>query len=517
MNKELYLEIFGTCVIVYAVWRLAWVRVEKNSGRKASGAIAWLLIAGVIGARFYLSEMHTNYTAFSLPRDLGVGFMWAALRLWYNKIPAKGWFFFGAALLATGALGINYLVPSTGTESESANEATDGAEESGGQVELLVELGPDDNIDEIKPILEKFDAVWERAFPNVDLKEDEDLAQVYIVRCASGVVEELTKALQGDSENVDHVERNISISIIQPLDGKEPAKGPVPSVANDPKIARQWAMRYSKGFEALLLLRTTRPKKLATVAILDTGVDATHEDIKGVFKESPDSTDRQGHGSHCAGIAGAYTNNGLGMASLNWQGGFVRITSYAALPMKGGGGTAETVAQAIIDAAEDGADVISLSLGGNNSRSGPPRVTRSAIVYALSLGSIIVVAAGNENTDAARKTPASIDGVITVAAVDQQGRKAKFSNTNNTLALPIAAPGVDILSLKPGGGYIYYSGTSMATPFVAGLLGVMVSLKPELRAYEAYQILKKTGIQGPDANRVGKTVNAEAAIRAVMD
>jgi thermitase len=111
--------------------------------------------------------------------------------------------------------------------------------------------------------------------------------------------------------------------------------------------------------------------------------------------------------------------------------------------------------------------------------------------------------------------PSNIPGVIAVAAVDEQGRKASFSNINTRLSRPIASPGVNILSLEPGGRYGLKSGTSMATPLVAGLIGVMRSLNPEVTAEEAWEILRDTGTEGPDVSSTGRTIQADEALMRV--
>ena len=207
------------------------------------------------------------------------------------------------------------------------------------------------------------------------------------------------------------------------------------------------------------------------------------------------------------------TNNGIGVASLNWEGRFVEVTAFAALDATGSG-TLEQMTQAVLDAARDGADVISMSLG--SVAPFPPKPIVDAIRFAQRRGAIVMASAGNSNEDAATHFPSNIDGVIAVAALDQQLRKAKFSNTIGSLARPIAAPGVDILSLKAGGGYKPLSGTSMATPVVAGLLGVMRSLDPALSAEDAYRILHDTGTTVDETADVGRLINAEAALQAVM-
>ncbi|NNE34282.1 MAG: S8 family serine peptidase, partial [Rhodothermales bacterium] len=338
-------------------------------------------------------------------------------------------------------------------------------------------------------------------------------SQVFIV---SGIKKDLLlkliDMLKKRLEDVDHVEINEPIELDDPIstDSDEFDAG-VRFLTNDPLANQQWAMQGARIDAAHKILEDLKPVRKAVVAILDTGVDARHEDIVGSFlSESPATTDSHGHGTHCAGIAGAATNNSTGMASLNWDGRFVEISSYAALGSTGMG-TVETMAQAIIDATTDGADVISMSLGEFSLF--PIKVVTDAVKFAQKRGVIVVAAAGNSNQDAKMHLPSNIDGVIAVAAVDENNRKASFSNTNASLSRPIAAPGVNIMSLEPNGKYGKKSGTSMATPLVAGLIGVMRAINPELTAEQVYTILEGTGKAGADAKRVGNTIQSDAAIR----
>lgn len=379
--------------------------------------------------------------------------------------------------------------------------------------EILLELGPDDSIDEVKSILDKYKVSYTKSFTNVSLEEDEDLAQYYTLKADKNKVNALIEALKQDQENVDNVEINTTIELEKPILVTQS----LPSenndfVANDPKIQDQWALYNYQINEVHSLLKKIKPKKKAKVAILDTGVEANHEDLREVFTESPAYKDQHGHGTHCAGIAGANTHNELGIASLNWQGKFIEILGFAALDGSGRG-TIESVAKAIIDAADAGADVLSLSLGGWHPN--PPKAEVDAIQYALKKGCVVVVAAGNSNEDAREHSPANIEGVICVAAIDEQGKKANFSNTNTSLKRPIAAPGVNILSLKPDNSYVQMSGTSMATPMVAGLAGILRAIRPNMSAQDVYLVLEKTGIEGQDKDKVGKTISPLGAIKSV--
>jgi thermitase len=313
---------------------------------------------------------------------------------------------------------------------------------------------------------------------------------------------------------VDYVAWNETVGLLPPVEDVAPLKKPHrPIVANDPLAESQWALNAIHATEAHEILRDLQPARKARVAILDTGVDGGHEDLQGIFERSPANVDKHGHGTHCAGIAGAATNNQLGMASLNWDGAYVEIMGYQALGSDGLG-SLESIAQAIIDAANDQADVISMSLGGFSLT--PPKVVKDAVRYALKKGAIVVTAAGNSNQDARNHMPSNVEGVITVSAVDQNLNKAKFSNINTGLKQPIAAPGVDIVSLVPDNQYAPKSGTSMATPLVSGLLGVMRALDPDLSAAQAYTILHQSGIDLTDSDKVGRMIDAEEAIKAVL-
>ncbi|MDE2956828.1 MAG: S8 family serine peptidase [Bacteroidota bacterium] len=431
--------------------------------------------------------------------NVGLGFMVAAIWLGIRRLGtrARPLLILGAACLVLAAilLGVTHLW-------QSLWHRTD--------ISILVELGPDDTMDEIVPVLAEFGAVWEAAFPTVNLNVNEDLAQTYLVNVSRSGAGSLIDALREDVENVDHVELNVEVALppMAPAGMKHGTSRRI--LENDPYAHRQWALEAIAGHGAHALLQDRLPAHRARVAILDTGVESAHEDLAAAFSQVL-TADRHGHGTHCAGLAGAVTNNGLGVASLNWEGRFIELLAFQALG-EDGTGSLEQIAQAIVDAAQAGADVISMSLG--STADSPPRVLVAAVRFALNEGAIVVASAGNSDADAVNHYPSNIESVIAVAAVDSLLSKAQFSNTVGRLSRPIAAPGVDVLSSYLNGTYQTLSGTSMATPIVAGLLGVLRAMDPFLTAKEAYAILHDTGTEAQDLSTTGRVINAQAAIRA---
>lgn len=218
------------------------------------------------------------------------------------------------------------------------------------------------------------------------------------------------------------------------------------------------------------------------VAVIDTGIDYTHPDIAPNYaplgynwvSNDSDPKDDFGHGTHCAGIIAAVLNNGVGIAGLAQ----VRIMSEKVLDSEGGGWT-DWLASGIGHAVDQGANVLSISLGGY----GDSEIVHDAIKYAYSKGVLVVAAAGNSNSDV-KPYPAGYDEVVAVAATDQNDNKAYFSNWGDWIEL--AAPGVNILSTMPtyhvtmndmgySMNYAYMSGTSMACPHVAGVAALVWS------------------------------------------
>jgi len=207
----------------------------------------------------------------------------------------------------------------------------------------------------------------------------------------------------------------------------------------------------------------------AVVAIVDTGVDIQHPDLSSKIVAGYDyvnndnnADDDQGHGTHCAGIATASTNNGVNVAGVSWG---ARIMPVKVLSSTGSG-TTSNIIKGVDFARLNGADVISMSLGGG----GYTQAFQDAINNAWNAGKIIVAAAGN-NGNTTVQYPANYANVISVASTTSTDAKSSFSTYGTWV--DVAAPGSSILSTANGGGTTTMSGTSMATPVVAGLAALL--------------------------------------------
>ncbi|MBK8563240.1 MAG: S8 family serine peptidase [Saprospiraceae bacterium] len=379
--------------------------------------------------------------------------------------------------------------------------------------ELIIEIKEGSQITDIQAFLKKYGLVALPAFKPGDAAAT-DLDDYFVVDVPA--VQDFPKVKKelANLAAVEWLEENEQMNL-SPME-VEPMR-PTPGVnkkygINDPGLANLWGFEAMKVDELYAVLKDKKPKKRALIAILDTGVDANHEDLKANFTSTKNAydSDRAGHGTHCAGIAAAVSNNGVGVASFSQTNDFVQVTSVKVLS-DGGSGTQQSIINGMLEAADRGADVLSLSLGGLSSDS-RQRAYQKALEYANKKGCIVVVAAGNSNRNAKEFVPANVDGVITVSAVDTLLERASFSNMVSDVKMGVAAPGVRIYSTMPGSSYAAMNGTSMATPYVAGLLGLMKSLKPDLTTKEAYKILNETGAETKNTKETGRLIQPSAAV-----
>ncbi|MCL2106573.1 MAG: S8 family serine peptidase [Oscillospiraceae bacterium] len=243
----------------------------------------------------------------------------------------------------------------------------------------------------------------------------------------------------------------------------------------------------------------TRDMNEVVIAILDTGLDFTHpyfvenaERITGRFADGRYAQDDYGHGTHVAGIICDNSPDN------------VKISPYKVLDGWGYGDD-YYIATAMCAAADDGVDVVSMSLGGPSGS-----VMDDAVGYCVGQGVMVVVSAGNESWDASNNSPAGAPGAFTVSAVNKDGTAAYFTNYGS--CVDIAAPGgyaaVDemenaINSTTPlfcGSYYQKWAGTSMAAPFVSAAAAVVKSLYPNYTPLDIGDALKRTSFRGPGWN-----------------
>jgi subtilisin family serine protease len=274
---------------------------------------------------------------------------------------------------------------------------------------------------------------------------------------------------------------------------------------NFPIIHTEEGWDISKGSESVI------------IAVVDTGVDLNHPDLKkrltkgyNVLEENHFADDDNGHGTHVAGIIASETNNREGVAGLTWYNKIMPIKAVGAE----GYGTSFDIAKGIIWAVDHGADVINMSLGNYQSSSW----LKEAIDYAYNRDVVLIAAAGNENTSRP-SFPASYPQVLSVAAIDYTGNRASFSNFGDYI--DVAAPGDLIASTYLNQQYASLPGTSMASPHVAGLAGLLRSVNPDLSNRDAMQIIENTafdlGMPGKDFEFGSGLIDVQHALKTVQN
>jgi subtilisin family serine protease len=284
-------------------------------------------------------------------------------------------------------------------------------------------------------------------------------------------------------------------------------------VPNDPQFGSQWGLTRINCPDAWD--HTTGDPSIV-VAVVDTGVDLNHPELAPLLLAGQDFVDfppgsipkpgwvfegdftgvdanpqdEVGHGTHVAGTICCLSNNGVGVAGVAWNVRLLPVRVLAriretATGRISGSGSAANIAAGIRWAADNGARVINMSLGGYSDT----LVEREAVAYAISRGVVVVAAMGNDNTTQ-RSFPAAYPSVIAVAATDSGDHRASFSNRGDWV--DVSGPGVGVRSTYWDDTYASLNGTSMATPHVAGVAALVLSRNASLTADQVGNIIRTT-------------------------
>ena len=368
-----------------------------------------------------------------------------------------------------------------------------------------------------------------------------NLKRIYLLRFSPDAPLEQLKAAYEQNPLIEAVEYNyLRPTLADPV------------VPNDPKYPEQWSLPLMKLPQAWAVEKGNRR---VVIAIIDSGIDYRHDDLapkvwinpreipeNGLdddgngyiddvygwdFTDAPniqaegdylegdnEPIDESGHGTHVAGIAGAMPNNGIGIAGVAWECPLMAIRAGLSL-----GGSSrmqdDDSASAIVYAADNGASVINMSWGSEHRSF----VIQDAIDYAYAHGAVLVAAAGNSQK-AAAIFPAAYRKVIAVASTEQN--QQRFYQSNFGASIDIGAPGNVILSTQIDNRYRLLTGTSMASPHVAGVAALLLAKRPALTHEEVRHILINTAdpVYQEDSDALDErfvgagTVNAERALFA---
>jgi VCBS repeat-containing protein len=321
---------------------------------------------------------------------------------------------------------------------------------------------------------------------------------LWTVQLAPGVSVQSALAAYKSHPSVEYAQEDFRVHLAGPV------------IPNDPQFPSLWGMNNTgqtggtpdADIDAPEAWAVTTGSSNTVIAVIDTGVDYNHADLRANMWVNPgeipgngidddgngfrddiygadfvnndgDPMDDHFHGTHVAGTLGAVGNNGIGVAGVNWTG---RIMALKFLDAFGYGYTSGAIA-ALNYAVANGATISNNSWGGGPFDQG----LYDAINAAGNAGHIFVAAAGNDgsNNDTFPFYPAgfNLPNIISVAATDHNDALASFSNYGST-SVDLAAPGVNVLSTTPGNTYGTYSGTSMATPHVTGVVALIRSQHP---------------------------------------
>lgn len=310
-----------------------------------------------------------------------------------------------------------------------------------------------------------------------------------------------------NSSDIVFSEPNIVVTLDTPT--REDGSGLIAALVNDPLTSQQYSLTKMNVQAAWDVTHGDG----VVVAILDTGADFGHIDLAGKFvsngrdfiNNDNDASDDHGHGTHVSGIIAAATNNGIGVAGVGYN---TRVLPVKVLAANGSGNHGQ-IASGIMWAADQGARIINLSLGGPYSS----QTLEQAVDYAWSKGALVVSAAGNHG-GSTPNYPAAYTNVLAVCATDGGDTLGTFSGRGAWV--DVCAPGVGILSTVRGGSYESWNGTSMAAPNAAGVAALALAACPTCTAAQLRNRLESTADSIGYSGLVGRgRLNAARAVNNV--
>jgi subtilisin family serine protease len=256
------------------------------------------------------------------------------------------------------------------------------------------------------------------------------------------------------------------------------------AIPNDPYYSSQWHLGT---INAAAAWNITTGSTSVPIAMIDSGVDSTHPDIApklipgwNFVASSNNTADDLGHGTATAGTAAAASNNALGVTGVAWLNPIMPLVVIDST----GSGNYSNLASAITYAADHGARIINISLGGTT----PSSTLQSAVNYAWNKGAVIFAAAGNSATSSP-EYPAACDNVVAVSATEPGDTLASFSDYGSWIDL--SAPGDNILTTMNGGGYGSWYGTSFSSPIAAATAALALSINPNLSAQGLVNLMEQ--------------------------
>src|SRR6266851_999451 len=431
--------------------------------------------------------------------------------------------------------------PSSQDRSDSSDDSDQTDQQSGAKAEILVRFRAGVTQNTIESIAQRLN----------DQVEDqiESVAGLEVIEDEDGKDAESLVAQYRALPEVEYAELNSEIKLDHEDSGHRHVH------ADDEMFSRQWGL-FNSGqnggtagadISAMRAWAVTKGSDQVVVAVLDSGVDYTHPDLVNniwtrpeiikayrdddltpegpindvhgfnVVEDNGDPMDDNGHGTHCAGIIGAEGGNGIGIAGVNWR---VKIMPLKFMDAEGTGTTKDAIEAInyVIDRKRAGVNVRIISASwGSTIKS---RALEDVIRKAYDEGILFVAAAGNAGTDNDRTPhyPSSynLGNVVSVAALNRHDELASFSNYG-AKSVHIAAPGEEILSTWLKNGFEEKKGTSMATPFVAGVAALVLAENPKMSVDDLRALLLKSvdpipSLKGKVSS--GGRINAAKAVGA---